>query len=337
MLLEPGPLPLSQVVDVATQLARALAAAHALGVVHRDLKPENVVRNSTGVVKVLDFGVARIENLTGPRLTVAGTLVGTPAYIAPEQIRRQDVDFRSDLFSFGVLVYEMASGSNPFEAETSAATIARILETDPPPLSRVSPPGRPALDRIVATCLRKRPEDRYSSTESLVADLERLQAQLVDRRDPADVTRQADNAQAIIEPRALTTRWWWEFHQVAVSTVYALMMYPVWRAHAWVPAPWGILFFFTVLGSAATATTVRLHLLFTARFYAKELPGQRSRVLLWTRCGDAGFSAALMLGALAIGNAHPEVAALLVTVSIAAAVTSFTIEPATTRAAFRDT
>src|SRR6185295_11438604 len=112
-----------------------------------------------------------------------GTLVGTPAYMSPEQVRGHHVDFRADLFAFGLLVYEMTSGSNPFEAETATATIARILETDPPPLLEPPSTGLHALDRIVAICLRKRADDRYGSTGELVADLERVQSALLEVRD----------------------------------------------------------------------------------------------------------------------------------------------------------
>ena len=280
-LLKGGPLALPQVVDIAAQLARALAAAHAHGVVHRDLKPENIVRSGTGVVKILDFGIARVENLSDARLTMTGTLVGTPAYMAPEQIRRHDVDFRADLFAFGLLVYEMTSGSNPFEAESASATIARILETDPPPLAEPPSTGLQALDRIVAICLRKRAEERYGSTQELVADLERLQADMLERRDHGTHARQAAGP-VVVEARRSTAQWWWEFHQVAVSTLYALMIYPAWRARVWLPAPWGMLFFFAVLAAAATSATVRLHLRFTARVYPGELPLQRQRALPWT-------------------------------------------------------
>ena len=134
-LIESAPVPVTQVVDIAAQLARALATAHTQGVVHRDLKPENVVRTAAGVVKVLDFGLARMEGLTPAHLTEDGDAPGTPGYMAPEQIRGQEVDFRADLFSFGVLVYEITCGSNPFEAGTRTATIARILEVNPAPLS----------------------------------------------------------------------------------------------------------------------------------------------------------------------------------------------------------
>jgi hypothetical protein len=273
-----------------------------------------------------------VENLSDARLTLTGTLAGTPAYMSPEQVRRHQVDFRADLFAFGVLVYEMTSGSNPFEAETTTATIAGILERDPPPLSEPPSPGLRALDRIVAICLRKRAEERYASTQELVADLERIQAGLLELRDHGSSPREA--ADPGVEARRSTAQWWWEFHQVAVSTVYALMIYPAWRARVWLQAPWGMLFFFAVLAAAATSITVRLHLRFTARVYPTELPRQRARAQPWTRWSDAGFSVALLLEGLGIGDAHTEVAALLVTVAIAAAVASFTIETATTRAAF---
>jgi serine/threonine protein kinase len=135
------------VLDLASQLARALAAAHAQGVIHRDLKPENIVRTASGAIKVPDFGIARIENIAGAHLTASDTAIGTPQYMSPEQIRHEDVDFRADLFSFGVLVYEMAAGANPFDAGTATASIVRILETDPPPLPSHEAAG---LDRISA-------------------------------------------------------------------------------------------------------------------------------------------------------------------------------------------
>jgi serine/threonine protein kinase len=333
-LLETGPPPLAQIVDIAIQLARALAAAHAHGIVHRDFKPENVVRTPAGVVKVLDFGIARMERLDQTRLTQTGTIVGTPGYMAPEQVRGQDVDFRTDLFSFGVVIYEVASGSNPFEAETVPATIARILDIEPAALSDVCPASLPKLDRIVATCLAKQPDQRYKSTLELVADLERLQAAMAPARVRAATSRRPE-AEASRGSRSLTPRWWWEFHQVVVSAIYVLMIYPAWRVRPWLPETEGMLFVFAVLACASAATSVRLHLWFTARFYPTELTAQRPRALPWTRWCDAGFAVSLLLAALRIGNAHLEVATLFVAVSIAAAVASFVIEPTTTRAAFR--
>jgi serine/threonine protein kinase len=329
-LIRAGPLPLAQVVEIAAQLAHALAAAHAHGVVHRDLKPENIIRTSAGIVKILDFGVARVENLTAAR---DDAIVGTPGYIAPEQIRGPIADFRSDIFSFGVIVYEMASGVNPFEAGHAAATIARIQDAAAAPLSHVSPVRASKLDQIVATCLQKDPADRYSSTLALEADLEQLQRDLsADRdRDASDdnpVAGAGRNA-------ALTPRRWWEIHQVAVSTTYVLMMYPAWRVRSWLPPPAGMLFLFGVLSCAVVGTSLRLHLWFTSLYYDTELSVQRARALPWMRACDAGFAALLFLTALLIGNNHASVATLLLTVAIAVAVAAFMIEPTTTRAAFR--
>jgi len=333
-LLEIGPLPSADIVDIAMQLARAIAVAHAHGVVHRDLKPENVIRTPAGVVKVLDFGIARMESLAPTRMTQTGTVLGTPAYMAPEQIRGEEVDFRTDLFSFGVLVYEMASGSNPFEAGTLEATIARILDLEPAALSEVCSSSGPQLDRIVAACLSKPPLERYKSTQLLVADLERLHAGMSTGRARPAKGRRPEMADASRGSPPLP-RWWWEFHQGMVSAVYVLMMYAAWRARAWLPPLAGMLFFFSVLACASAATSLRLHLWFTARFYPAQLTMQRASALPWTRSCDTVFAISLLMAALGIGATHLEVATLFVTVSVATAVASFVIEPATARAAFR--
>jgi serine/threonine-protein kinase len=144
-LVESGPLPIVDVIDIGLQLARALAEAHTKGIVHRDIKPENVIKTPSGVIKVLDFGLARAE-YTQTRLTQTGMLVGTPAYLAPEQALGQDADFRTDIFALGLLLYELASGTNPFAAGTIPATIARIVDEEPPLLSEVQPQSPPGLE-----------------------------------------------------------------------------------------------------------------------------------------------------------------------------------------------
>src|SRR5262245_1477115 len=145
-VLELGPLPYTQVVTIGAQVARALSAAHAAGVVHRDIKPENVVKTASGVVKVLDFGLARIDGDTQPKLTQTGVILGTPAYLAPEQAMGRQIDFRTDLFALGLLLYELTSGVNPFAAPSVTATIGRIIETEPPLLSRLRPEISPEFD-----------------------------------------------------------------------------------------------------------------------------------------------------------------------------------------------
>lgn len=340
-------LQLTQVVGIALQLANALAAAHAHGVVHRDLKPENVITTSAGVVKVLDFGIACVEDRTSPHLTEFGTILGTPAYMAPEQARGLNVDFRTDLFSFGVLVYEMASGSNPFDAGTVTATIVRILELDPLPLSDVCQLPSPHLDRIVAKCLRKHPFERYESTQELVSDLEHLSSELAADDDhassrhrhvrlPSSATAWGWRAEpAAPETRAFTPWQWWEFHQLIVSIVYMTMMLPAWWAQSWLPKPWGIVLLFAVSSCAAIATTLRLHLWFTARFNEPDLARQRGRTVPWIRSCDMGFAGSQMLAAVAIATDHPEMAMLQLVVSFSIAIASCVIEPATTEVAFR--
>jgi predicted Ser/Thr protein kinase len=326
-LLESGPIPPAQVIGIALQLARALAAAHAQGVVHRDLKPENVVRASTGVIKVLDFGVARIEGLTPANLTGAGEAPGTPGYMAPEQIRGGAADFRVDLFAFGVLVYELACGSNPFQAGSARATMARVLESNPPPLSEACHEQASVLDGIVATCLSKDPAGRYRSTLELVADLERLDGGL-----PARAGRSSGTAPSAVR----SPRWWWEFHQGVMSALYIVMMYPVWSVRVWLDAPWGILFVLAVLSCAATSTTLRLHLLFTSRSYPSELAAERRRARIWTRVCDGALALILLAATARLGFDHQAIAVLFVTVAIGTSLAAFVIEPTTTRAAFPD-
>jgi len=128
-LVDSGPLEIADVIDIGLQLARALSEAHTKGIVHRDIKPENVIKTPSGVVKVLDFGLARADYMMQKRLTQTGMLVGTPAYLAPEQALGHDADFRTDIFALGLLLYELASGINPFAAKSIPATIASSTKT----------------------------------------------------------------------------------------------------------------------------------------------------------------------------------------------------------------
>ena len=331
-LLKSGPLPIDQVVDIGTQLAKALAAAHTQGIVHRDIKPENVMRTPSGVVKVLDFGLARVESSAHSRLTHTGVILGTPAYLAPEQALGQKADFRTDLFALGLLIYELASGLNPFAARSITATIARIVEEEAAPLSDVQPHSVPDLDRIVAICLRKNPLERYSSTQEVVVDLERLQAALSEHRRPAPL-RSAGSSAAAKDQRVAARRWW-EVHQLVVSVLYALMLYPAWYIRAWLSPPWGILFLLAVLATAAAAISLRLHVWFVARFFPHELSVQQSWTRLRTRWCDAGLGVLQIGAALVIAGSHPEFAMLFVAVSAATLIASFVIEPATARVVF---
>ena len=183
--------------DVAIRIASALSAAHASGIVHRDIKPDNVVVRPDDVVKVLDFGLAKLA-ITGPELagadathtvvrTGAGTIVGTVAYMSPEQARGQDVDHRTDLWALGVVLYEMVAGRSPFAATTSSDVLAAILDRDPAPLARFSPQAPPELQRIITKALRKDREQRYQSAKDLLNDLQALREEFASASGHANV------------------------------------------------------------------------------------------------------------------------------------------------------
>ena len=180
-----GPLSQRRVTEYAVEMARGLAAAHEKGVVHRDLKPDNIFITRDNRVKILDFGLAKqsiIEGgvsgqsvtMGGPTPTQPGTVMGTVGYMSPEQVRGQTVDHRSDIFSFGAILYEMVSGKRAFKGDTSVETMNAILKEDPPELSQSGLNVMPGLDRIVRHCLEKEPGLRFQSARDLSFDLESL-------------------------------------------------------------------------------------------------------------------------------------------------------------------
>lgn len=185
-LLERGPLPLRRLLEIATQIADALAAAHEAGIVHRDLKPENLMVGPGGRVKVLDFGLAKLlpegldERSTATRapLTEAGFVVGTLAYLSPEQAGGNLTDFRADQFALGAVIYEMVTGAKAFWRPRLAATLDAIAREEPRPLTEVNPKLPLTLRWIIERCLEKDPDRRYDSTRDLYHDLRKLRDHL---------------------------------------------------------------------------------------------------------------------------------------------------------------
>jgi eukaryotic-like serine/threonine-protein kinase len=178
------PLPLPELLDLGMQIADVLAEAHERGVVHRDLKPANIFVTPRGQAKLLDFGVAKVTHattapgatggVTAPDLTSTGTVVGTVAYMSPEQVRGETLDARTDLFSLGVVLYEMATGRQAFSGTTTGVVFDSVLNRNPPPPSRLSAVIPAELDRIIEKAIEKDRDVRYQTARDLLADLKRL-------------------------------------------------------------------------------------------------------------------------------------------------------------------
>src|SRR5215831_14659340 len=170
--LNEGALPARQALDYARQITQGLAAAHDKCIIHRDLKPENLFVTTDGRVKILDFGLAKLkppevgaadsQAPTQKKITDPGTVLGTVGYMSPEQVRGQEADHRADIFSFGVILYEMLSGRRTFAGESAIEVMNAILKEEPPELGETNAKVSPALDKIVRHCLEKRPERRFT-------------------------------------------------------------------------------------------------------------------------------------------------------------------------------
>ncbi len=198
-ILAEGKMPVIAALDVAIQVASALSAAHEAGIIHRDIKPENVMLRRDGIVKVLDFGLAKLteegqgdketrgqgdgETLNSPSPfsplhTDPGTVMGTATYMAPEQARGWRVDARADIFSLGVVLYEMIAGRAPFDGPTPIDVMTQVLERDPRPLTSFSYGAPVELQRIVSKAMRKDREERYQTVKDLLLDLKSLKREL---------------------------------------------------------------------------------------------------------------------------------------------------------------
>ena len=349
-----GPLETRVLIDTALAIAEALEAAHGLGIVHRDLKPENVIRTPDGGIKILDFGLASFQASAQPtggtaagseRLTLPGMLLGTPSYMAPEQLKGREVDFRADLFSFGVVFFELATGIHPFEGDDPASTIARILEVEPLDDADVALVYSPDVASILRTLLQKRPDDRYAATSDLVEDLERVAEGLaptsVSAETPARSRPNGRSGTAAQAPRH-DAFWWWRFHQLALAGVCSVAFYGLWWAKqssagggaTGSVATIGAVLFYVAVVPVITAGSLRIHLAFASRYYPEQLARQRGGAAPWIRGAELLYALILLGGAALIAVDHPGVAAPMLAAAVGIVVLSQMIEPATIRAAF---
>jgi Tol biopolymer transport system component/predicted Ser/Thr protein kinase len=210
-----GPVPLNEALALAGQILDALDAAHRKGITHRDLKPGNILVNKNGI-KVLDFGLAKIENATGVDgatktmpLTGEGSILGTLQYMSPEQVEGKEADARSDIFAFGLVLYELITGKRAFEASTQTSLIAAILKDQPRPVSELQPVTPKALDRVVQTCLEKDPDRRWQSAREVKHALEWIS---LEAPTPAPAKRQ----------------WLWRGVAAALAVIAAATAWALW-------------------------------------------------------------------------------------------------------------
>jgi eukaryotic-like serine/threonine-protein kinase len=286
-ILTRGALPQRKAIDYAVQIAHGLAAAHGKDIAHRDLKPDNIFITREGRIKILDFGLAKtlqrpsatgvddgltaMTELAPP--TDAGTVMGTVGYMSPEQVRGAGVDCRTDIFSFGAVLYEMLSGVRAFKRNTAAETMTAILNDDPPELSLAGHPIAPALERTVRHCLEKSPEQRFQSARDLAFDLESFSTLTPAVGSAASAT-------------GAGKRWWYALAAAALLTAAALA---VWKMTSRSRTP---------AGSQFRQVTYRRSTLDDARF----TPDHQN--ILYTAALEASEPEIYTVGAKAIGG-HP--------------------------------
>ena len=315
-IAETGRPTLSTIVATAKELAAALSSAHAKGITHRDLKPENVMRTRDGRIKVLDFGLARVE--TGPggiaaTLTtpVPGGILGTPAYMSPEQIEGRTAGPAADVFAFGVLMYEWISGRHPFQAGSALATLARVLDSAPEPLSSHAQVPK-WLSDVVDRCLRKPANERFSSAAELL---------------------QAFDHPAIAENAAVgRSSTWWRTHQVVAVVLYTVAAAHAWQIKEWLREPISLWVFVGAGIAGSVGGIIRGHLVFTDVMNRPHLVSELARTQRVRLVTDLLIAALLTVDALLLIGSVPLTAVLTMALATGIALAAVLMEPATTAA-----
>jgi eukaryotic-like serine/threonine-protein kinase len=329
--------PHDDILRTARELAAALASAHAKGIVHRDLKPDNVMRARDGRLKILDFGLARVDDIRHgeqrvsgadataraatpggasylrPFVTQPGIVVGTPAYMAPEQINGQPVDVRADVFAYGVLLYEYSCGAHPFAAASALATLARVLESDARPLAMRCPEVPSRVAEVIARCLRKAPAERFGSAAEILGALE---------------TAAGDQPAASLHPT------WWRAHQVVITALYIVGAILVWYIKDRIETPVTVALFLALCAAATVGGVLRGHLVFTEVMNRPHLAFERRRMGGAITAVDLITSALLLVDAAIIARVGALWAVFALALGLGIALASLVLEPATTAAAF---
>jgi predicted Ser/Thr protein kinase len=330
-VLAGGALPVARALATAVDIASAMAAAHARGVVHRDLSPDNVMLTAAGTTKVVDFGLAQVATpLHHERLTQAGLLLGTPGYMAPEQILGREAGPAADIHALGLLLHEMLAGQHAYAGprgeDHDRLLAARILDGEPNALPTTVLQEAPHVAAVIRRCLAKAPEHRFPSMDAVV---EALRSQ-----SPATQTVPShDVPHAIAAPRA----GWWHVHQLVMSILLVALVVLVWLGGRGGPLPPWIhtttLLAATLAG--AGGVTARLHLLFAARVHPAQLGQALRRAAPWTRACDVLMTTAMLAATVAaVAADRIWLAAILAAAAAGLLVALLLIEPSTTEAAF---
>jgi eukaryotic-like serine/threonine-protein kinase len=237
--LQRGPLPIDEALETAQQIARGLVKAHRSGIVHRDIKPANLMITADEIVKILDFGIAKLAGAAG--LTRIGSSLGTPGYMSPEQARGEEVDHRTDVWSLGAVLYEMVTGRRPFRGEHDQAVLYALFNQEPDPVEQLRPDAPPELVRIIGRMLTKDPDRRYLTAAEALADLRALYGPVTGTGTRTGLTGGLTGTTSVPAlPTAATPprrRWWRAAQLAAVVLGAALTAYLWWHSKVTAPGP----------------------------------------------------------------------------------------------------
>jgi serine/threonine protein kinase len=311
---------LETIVATARDLASALASAHAKGITHRDLKPENVMRTRDGRIKVLDFGLARVEpgpggiaaTLTAP---LPGGVIGTPAYMSPEQIEGRTAGPSADVFSFGVLMYEWISGRHPFQAGSPLATLARVLDSTPDALSNHAQLPQ-WLSDLIDRCLRKPSNERFASASALLQAFDHPAVAGADTYAPGNSR-------------------WWKTHQLVAIGLYTIAAAHAWQIKQWLQGPIPLWVFLGLGIAGSVGGIIRGHLVFTDVMNRPHLTSELARTKRVRLVTDLLIATLLTSDALLLISVEPPqalIAVLTVALATGIALAAVLMEPATTAA-----
>ena len=356
-------LGLKDTLKYAIPVADALARAHAAGIVHRDLKPANIIVGEDGRVRLLDFGLAKLTEMTvdadvdsqaGTATMIAredfqteeGTIVGTVAYMSPEQAEGKRVDARSDIFSFGSVLYEMVTGRRPFEGANKISTLAAILQKEPPPVAEVAPDLPAELEKIISRCLRKDLERRAQHADDIKLALEELREDSASGKlshgsqatGQAAATREEQTGlirklfgSAGARPYRL-----WKILHIGMCLRCAVLVYLAWRFKNVTSGGWSVALFFSILLCSTIQSIMAAVLLFGGSMDTEFLLMEVRKFAPWLRAFGLANSALAMIITVWIAEGHTILAALIAVVGIVIGVKALTVKPAMDRVAIYD-